>query len=178
MSIRVNLDEDAARETVNATHTVSFDHTSQSAQVVAIDHCGGVQRMLELAPTGSYMWPQAIRGSRALGRPGVLFSIEYADGHSIARVARLRRLQAGACPQPVSLFDYSTSRPPRRPPSGQTIVGFDVTIGAYSRVAGRELLLTEGYAKPPSERARTTRRTYFRYLKARGRYVGYRTVLS
>lgn len=174
----MNLDDDPARETVTASWNVSFDHTYQRAEVVVLDDCGGERRLLELAPPGRSMFPRAIQGSRALGRPGVLFKIGYSDGHWIARVARLRRPQTGGCPEPAALFDYSTASPPRPPPTGRVVAGFGVTIGEYSRIPGRELRLTERYGTSPSHRGPMSRRTYFRYLKAQGRYVGYRTVLT
>lgn len=175
---QTNLDGDAALETVIATHIISFDHKRQRAEVVALDDCAGERRTYELAPAGRWMFPRAIRGSRVLGRPGVLFTIHYEDGHVIARLSRLRVQQRGECPTPSTPFDYSSATPLVAPPRGYLIAGIDVSVTDDSkRYSGRELLLTESYAEGTSRPVRAKRLTYFRYRLRTRMYERYRMVL-
>jgi hypothetical protein len=171
-----NLDGDRALERIHAAYDVSPDYKYQRAEIAAIDTCTGRERRYELAPPGTFMAREAIFGRRALGRPGVLFSMSYADQRWIARVVQLRAKRKGACPTPALLFEYSSVRPPFPTPEGYTVGSISAAPEEHSAAyAGKELLLTEDYSSPRLTPVRKIRRTYLRYLSSRQRYVPYRT---
>ena len=175
-----NLDGDPARETVSARNNVSFDHKYARGTIFASDNCGGQRRSYELSPpssVNSWLVLNGIQGSKALGRPGVLFVIRYSGEAFIARVTRLQRSPKETCPVPVNLFEYSTESPPRPPPRDNVIVDVSLAAGEHARAPGRELRLTERYAKSSSGPITELRRTYFRYVRLQRRYVEYRSVL-
>jgi hypothetical protein len=172
---RMNLDGDSAREHLFASYLTHPDR----ARIYVDDNCRGPTYRHELSPPGIRMLRASIHGSRDLGRPGVLFSIHYADGHTIARVARLRVQKLGECPSPVSLFDYSTDRPPRSAPKGFVLQDFVVRLHDYSsRYSGPELRLDEFYGTSSPGPVLSTRYTYFRYAARSRSYVEYRTILK
>jgi hypothetical protein len=172
---RMNLDSDSAREHLYASHLTHPDE----ARVSVVDTCRGSDVRHELAAPGIYMLRGSIHGSRDLGRPGVLFSIHYADGHTIGRIARLRIQHTGECPTPVSLFDYSTDSPPRPAPRGFVLQDFVIRVHDYSgQYSGPELRLDEFYGEVSPGPVLSTRYTYFRYSVRSRSYAEYRSVLK
>jgi hypothetical protein len=171
-----NLDADRAFERVVASDNA--DHANPRAMIAAVDRCGGRERKYALAAPGTSIGRDGILGARALGRPGVLFTMTYRDKHEIARVVQLRAKRKGACPTPSLLLNYSSARPPYPPPEGFTIRDAKVEPGEHSSAyAGPELLLTEEYTSPRMSPIRHLRKTYFRYAAAKRRYVPYDTQL-
>ncbi len=172
---RMNLDSDSAREHLFASYLTHPDE----ARIYVVDSCRGNDLRYDLAAPGVHMFRDSIHGSRDLGRPGVLFSIHYPDGHTIARVARLRVQQRDECPTPVSLFDYSTESPPRPPPEGLVLQDFVVQVHDYSRrYSGPELRLAEFYGTSEPGPVLSTRFSYFRYSVRSRTYAPYRMVLK
>ena len=172
---RMNLDGDSTRERLFARSDTHPDR----ATIYVIDRCRGADMRHELALPGIKIFRWSVRGTRDLGRPGVLFIMRYLDGHAIARVARLRIQRPGECPTPVSLFDYSTDSPPRPPPEGLVLLDFYVRVHDYSnRFSGPELRLEELYGTTPSGTTTATRFSYFRYSVRTREYALYRTAVT
>ena len=175
---KANVDADRALERISASYDVSSDHKFERATVSVADTCRGRVRQYRLA-VGRSTNRESILGQRDLGRPGVLFTMVYADGHEIARVVQLRARQRGVCPTPVAIFAYSSARPPYPAPQGYTVRDAKVGPGEHSATfPGRELLLTEEYQGPRLNPIRMQRMTYFNYSAAKKRYVPYRTELT
>ncbi|HET7856900.1 MAG TPA: hypothetical protein VFL41_10630 [Gaiellaceae bacterium] len=173
-----NVDADRALERISAEYDVSSDHKFERATISVFDNCRGRVRQYTLA-VGRSTNREGILGQRDLGRPGVLFTMVYADRHEIARVVQLRPKQRGACPTPVAILDYSSARPTYPAPQGYTVRDAKLQPGDYSATyAGRELLLTEEYTSPRLNPIRLLRNTYFNYSAAKRRYVPYRTELT
>jgi hypothetical protein len=174
---KANVDADRALERISAEYDVSSDHKFERATVSVFDNCRGRVRHYQLA-VGKSTNREGILDQRALGRPGVLFTMVYPDLHEVARVVQLRPKQRGACPTPVAIFDYSSARPPFPAPEGYTVRDAKLEPGELSTTfAGKELLLTEEYQSPRLNPLRVLRKTYYNYSAAKRRYVAYRTEL-
>lgn len=176
LDTRLNVDGDRALERVVAAYEVSSNHAFERAEIAVVDRCAGRARRYALAPPGRSMAREEILGRRELGRPAILFSMLYPDGHEIARVVQLRSKRKGACPRPRAILDYSSARPPYAAPEGLTIRDARLVPGEHSTAfPGRELLLTEEYASGRASPILQLRRTYFRYSATQRRYVAYLT---
>jgi hypothetical protein len=177
---KANLDSDRALERISAEYEVTSDHRFERATIGVFDNCKGRVRRYELALPGRFMNRADIVGQRVLGRPAVLFSMVYRDGHEIARVVQLRSKRRGACPTPFAIFAYSSARPPYASPAGSTVRDAKVVVGDYEEtIPGKELLLTEEYTRPPRMNPiRTLRHTYFNYSRLKRRYLPYRTEIT
>ena len=150
--LRLNIDGDRAAESVKAAYDVSSDHKTERGSITATDRCGGRRVTVALIRSGRFTPRIALRPAQ-LGRAAVGVAADYNGGPRLARVVRLRN-----CRLQVLLAFSSTS-------------GASVNLEAQNdstRYPGREVVVVEGLRD-------AARRTYFRWVPARQRYLKYRT---
>jgi hypothetical protein len=171
---RVNLDGDAAKETVSAFELTSCDHTQQSAGIRIADHCGSHWNeflvsgpLRHLGPVVVESAAQVVEADGTTRRREVFFAVHGSDDagpRGIAKVVRLDRL-ANGCAGPRILFAYAT----RGVQDG--VVGWTVRLReASTAFRGKEVIVTETLA---GEGPRTKAFSGYRYDRARRRYVLY-----
>jgi hypothetical protein len=179
-TVRGDLDADGAAETVRAVR-VDVPGVNEEFDQTAIevgDQCGTQGKV-----TKRIAGPQdnlvLLRLKRADTRPGREVFADLRSG-AAGRLGEARLVAWRGC-APRQLFAYRSDHHTRTPPRGNgDISGFVVKVRKLTRrYRGLEVVLNERFNRrgEPACCGSISKTTYWRYSRARDRYVRYRTVL-
>jgi hypothetical protein len=176
---------EAADGTLTPPQPRCADDQFKRRRIEIEDSCAGAVHAIPISSVQDFVYRlRVVEADGATSRPEVFFDIRSgATGRGgEARVVRLDDAAPGACPKALTLFRYpsrATLGPVPRGASGHD--DWSPSLGNYSRrYRGREIRLTETYVDrndafccPSFKRV-----SYFRYNRARERYVRYLTRVS
>ena len=181
-----DLDGDSANETVYTERVdlPGVDDEFDPGVIRIRDRCGAevVDRRISTSHDGV----AALRLRRVDTRRGAEVYFDMRSGASgrlgESKVVAWRRRSGTPCRRPRALFKYRSTRPTRAPSgtTGETST-FVVKLGERARrYRGKEVILSETFLRrgEPECCGSVRKITYWRYSRARDKYLRYRTVVK
>ena len=187
-SVSGNLDSDSNIEKVVAERvpdpTDPNDDTLAQTAVDVVDQCGSTEVRVRIA--GPQEALAELKLVDADTHPGKDVLADLRSGAS-GRVGEVRlvswRPTSGTpiCAEAHDLFKYQSAHPTHRPPHSVAMTDFVVSVKNFTRrFRGNELRLSEGWATRTDALCCPTyeKLSFYRYVKARDRFVRYHTELK
>jgi hypothetical protein len=187
-SVSGNLDSDSNIEKVVAERVPDpadpNDDTLAQTAVDVVDQCGSTEIRVRIA--GPQEALAELKLVDADTYPGKDVLADLRSGAS-GRVGEVRlvswRPSSGTpvCAAAHDLFKYRSSHPTHRPPHAVAMSDFVVSVKNFTRrFRGNELRLSEGWATSADPLCCPTyeKLSFYRYVKARDRFVRYHTELK
>src|SRR5689334_1431794 len=182
-----NLDSDANIEKVVAEKvpdpTDPTDDTLAQTAVDVIDQCGPTEFHVRIAgPQEALVELKLVSADTHAGKD-ILADLRSGAAGRVGEVDLVswRPVSGGTpCAQPHYLFKYRSAHPTHPPPHTVAMTDFVVDVKDFTRrFGGNELQLSEGWATRTDALCCPTyeKLSFYRYVKARDRYVRYHTEL-